>query len=162
MRVLTEKDIQDAFKIWQRNYKFRALDESSQPFDSERDFSWLENARKAMFKSTSTAAKNLEISRSGYCSLEESERKGTITLFSLAKAAAAMNCELVYLLRPNNKLSFSQNIWNQIFPAAAKHPWMNACDPKKKEKALAAIATRFMNDPEFRRNQGWARRSYEI
>ena len=154
MRSLTEKDIHDAFKNWQRSYSIHNCRDSE-------GIGKLEQTRKALLLSTSTVAKNLRISRAGYCSLEESETKGSISLSTLTKAAEAMDCELVYLLRPKNKLNFAENIWNKILPAAIKHPWMTACDPKKKEKALAFIAKQFMNDPPFRKSQGWVRRSNE-
>src|SRR5438105_218586 len=112
------EQLHKAYSSWLfRHYKSRPQDQEIVPFlnDDIKGFtegqSWLKKARNAFQLSTSTVAEKLEISRSAYAKLEKSELEGTITLKALSKAAQAIDCELVYAVRPKKKVRFSWLIW---------------------------------------------------
>ena len=163
---LSQDEIKKAFFIWNYRNHFRDSDQrissflssEMKPFSKSSD--WLRTARLSLFFSKQTIAQKLNITVRAYSNFEDNEINGNISMNSLAKAAEAMDCELVYAIRPKEKVSFSILIWRQILPHAVKHPWIQKCDPKKKSEALAAIATRTMMDSEFRREHGWSKRKH--
>jgi predicted DNA-binding mobile mystery protein A len=53
---------------------------------------------------TAQLASRMKISQPGVVMLEQSETMGTIKLETLQRAAAALNCQLVYALVPNEPL----------------------------------------------------------
>ena len=123
------------------------------------DQGWLKTTRKGLFLSAATVAKKLTVARAAYSKYEECEERGSITLATLAKAAEAMDCELVYAIRPKNKKSFSNIIWETLLPQSQLHPWIKKCDPKKRGEALAHVADKLMNDSNFRKKQCWSQRA---
>ncbi|MBC7465306.1 MAG: hypothetical protein H7256_04885 [Bdellovibrio sp.] len=168
-KPLTDDELKKAFVLWYRNYNLKNLDQEILPFlkkdlvafdgDNKPNAGWLEKCRNAQFFSTKTVADKLKVTRAAYTDYEDCERKGTISLNTLAKAAEAMDCELVYAIRPKNHLSFSAGIWKKILPQAILHPWIKACDPKQRARAVFAIATRLMKSAEFKKSQGWSQRA---
>lgn len=169
MKPLTDDELKKAFILWYRNYNLKDLDQQLSPFlkaeliafdhNARQKIGWLEKCRTAQFFSTKTVAENLEITRATYSDYEECERKGTVTLNTLSKAAQAMGCELVYAIRPKSRLGFAANVWKKILPKAIIHPWIKACDPKQRHRAVFAIATRLMKSAEFKKSQGWSQRA---
>ena len=123
------------------------------------DQGWLKTTRKGLFLSAATVATKLKVTRAAYSKYEECEERGSITLATLAKAAEAMDCELVYAIRPKNKKHFANIIWEILLPTSQIHPWIKKCDPKRRGDALAHIADKFMNDSDFRKKQGWSQRA---
>lgn len=163
MSQLTEDEVKKAFKFWHLKYASKETDISVGPFLNDQVMGfipnqegWLSKARKGLFLSAHSVAGNLKISRSAYSKLEENETKGSITLSNLAKAAEAMDCELVYAIRPKNKKYFSYSIWKKLMTRSLIHLGVKACHPRKRSESLAFIATHFMKDPKFRREQGWS------
>jgi len=65
---------------------------------------WIKALREALDMSTAQLGRRMEISQPGVVMLEQSEALGTIKLETLQRAAAAMNCQLVYALVPNKPL----------------------------------------------------------
>jgi predicted DNA-binding mobile mystery protein A len=61
---------------------------------------WIRTIRTALGISSSWLAKQMGVNRSNIISLEQREKKGTVTLETLAQVAQAMNCKLVYCLVP--------------------------------------------------------------
>lgn len=172
---LTEKEITYAFRQWCIENKRYILDEELQLFlaaeiqafrlpttsdvqASTASKGWLKKSRQALLLSTRTVAQKMSTSQQTYLRLESSEKKGTITLNSLARAAEALDCELVYAIRPRERISFSQRVWWPIFQKAKDHPWLSRCDQKKRGAALAAIVRMRFSDCKFRSSQGWVRR----
>ena len=156
---------QKAFRRWHWSYPQKAEEQDLAPYLNDdikaARFSqrgWLRKSRESLFLSTKTMAIRLEISQAAYSKYEENEENGRISLATLARAAEAMDCEFVYAIRPKNRKFFSVIIWEKLLSISCKHPWLRACDPRKKTEALTAIANQYMNDPEFRRNQGWSQR----
>lgn len=123
---------------------------------------WLKQVRKASFLTTEHLARNLNISKGTYTKYEEHEQKGTITLASLARAAEAMDCELVYGLRPRNQKRISIGIWQSLAKVALEHGWLQKCDQRKRANALAYIAKKLMEDPQFKREKSWSQRANEV
>ncbi|MEX2515524.1 MAG: mobile mystery protein A [Gammaproteobacteria bacterium] len=65
---------------------------------------WIRAIREALGMTTYQLAARLNIKQPSVHSLERSEKQRTISLESLERAAAALNCELVYALVPRKKL----------------------------------------------------------
>lgn len=162
MSNLTAEDVEKAYRLWVSKRSTVDVESAIKPFLSETilPFStggvgWLKTARIELSLSAATVAKNLDLSRSAYARYEDSEIQGTITLATLAKAAAAMNCELVYAIRPRNRKQFSRIIWDTVLPIAIQHSWVRSCNPKRKSEALVFIVKRLFGQSKFRRQQEW-------
>lgn len=162
MTQLTEEEINRAYKLW--IIKTRRIDQDKKlmPFLSEDiqtwnrgQTCWLKQTRTGLLFSLSRLAEKLQVSSSAYKKYEESERAGTITLATLAKAAEAMDCELVYAIRPKSRKLISQLIWEKLLRAAEIHPWLKACDQQRKSDALLFIATQYLRKSAFRKQQEW-------
>jgi len=65
---------------------------------------WVKAIREALGMTTAQLASRMKISQPGVVMLEQSETMGTIKLETLQRAAAALNCQLVYALVPNEPL----------------------------------------------------------
>jgi predicted DNA-binding mobile mystery protein A len=65
---------------------------------------WLKAIRSALGMTLDDLASRLDITRSALSRMESSEHKQTIQLDTLRRAAAALNCDLVYALVPREPL----------------------------------------------------------
>lgn len=65
---------------------------------------WIKAIRGALGMSTAQLARRLGVSQPSVVALEQSEAKGSIELATLRRAAAALDCTLVYALIPNQPL----------------------------------------------------------
>ena len=65
---------------------------------------WIQAIRKALGMTTSQLAERLRIKQPSLVSMEQSEARGSIELATLRRAAAALDCTLVYALIPNKPL----------------------------------------------------------
>ena len=65
---------------------------------------WLRAIRTSLGLSRLALAKRLQVAPGSLDDLEYSEAGGTVSLNSLRKAAAAMNCDLVYAIVPRTSL----------------------------------------------------------
>lgn len=61
---------------------------------------WLRAVREAIGARQDAVAKRMSVQRQSYARLETTEARGTISLSTLQKAAAAMDCDVVYYLVP--------------------------------------------------------------
>jgi len=66
---------------------------------------WLRAVREAIGLKQETVAKRIGVTRPSYADLESSEARGSISLSSLARAADAMDCELVYFIIPRDAVA---------------------------------------------------------
>ncbi len=153
----------EAFKLWYRYYEHRLIDKLvgaylSEDIKAPPNGGWLRKVRLALFLSTGQMAKKLQMSRSGYSKLERKEALGAITISTLSKLAKAMDCELVYAIRPKTKQQFSQIIWEKLVSECLTHPWVISRAPVFKARALVAIAREKMNEAAFRHRQKWSER----
>jgi predicted DNA-binding mobile mystery protein A len=65
---------------------------------------WIKAVREALGMTTAQLARRLGVKQPSVVALEQSEAKGTIELATLQRAAAALDCSLVYALIPNKPL----------------------------------------------------------
>jgi len=155
---LTAKEVFDGFMKWQiRNYPYRAADKFAVALQEIYGECTIKMARQALFKTASTISQKMKITKSAFSKIERAEDRGHITLNTLRKVAEAMECELVYAIRPKNQKIFSQVIWDSLLPEARLRTWQSVCDPKNKSGALAAVARDLLGDPNFRRRMNWSR-----
>jgi predicted DNA-binding mobile mystery protein A len=61
---------------------------------------WIRTIREALGMSSNVLAERLGCTRANISSIEQRERKGTITLETMEEVAQALNCKLVYCLVP--------------------------------------------------------------
>ena len=85
------------------NY-FRRLKAADVVIQSAPAGGWVRAIRVALGMSVVQLAKRLGVSRAAAYALESREAKGNITLAQLYKAAAALECEVVYTLVPRESL----------------------------------------------------------
>lgn len=105
---------------------------------------WLRAVRNAMGRSQADVAKKLGVSKQSYAEMETAEAEDRVTLQSLHRAAAAMDCELVYFLIPRdtNAKTFAE--------LAQDHDpsWQH---PKATEHSMAARAAATDDSDSFLR-----------
>ncbi len=65
---------------------------------------WIKAIREGLGMSSEQLAKRLGVKQPSVVALEQSEARGTIELATLRRAAAALDCTLVYALIPNKPL----------------------------------------------------------
>src|SRR5258708_7060324 len=70
---------------------------------------WLRAIRQALGMTTRQLAKKVGVTQAAVVDAERSEAKNDITLTTLRRYAAALDCELVYALVPNRPLHESLN-----------------------------------------------------
>lgn len=155
--------LEEAYLYWFRNYEHISTDVEIRPFLDEKikshvGGSWLKKARQALFLSINQVAEKMNMTRSGYAKIEKSESLGNLTLKTLAKAAEAIDCELVYAIRPKNQKRFSENIWQPLIKETLKIPWIKTKPEKLQARLLATMARDKMKEPKFRREQDWSER----
>jgi len=162
---LTEDEISRAFWFWYRDYGHDKIDAQLRPFldakitgFTSENGGWVSKARQALFLSTGKVAERLKMTRSAYCKLEKNEGRGAVTLNTLAKIADALDCELVYAIRPKKKILFSEIIWQALVKESRGHNWIKSRSKHLKPNALAGIAKRVMKDPQIRRRYEWSER----
>ncbi|MEO8460699.1 MAG: mobile mystery protein A [Dokdonella sp.] len=86
------------------------LDAKLEPLSKLRDTmavprgGWLRAVRQALGMTLDDLAVRVDATGSTVMRLERSEQKGTIQLDSLRRIAAAMNCEVAYVLLPKDSL----------------------------------------------------------
>jgi len=66
---------------------------------------WIRSLRSALGLAGVDLARRLGIAPSSVAALENSEAAGTVSLNTLRKAAAAMDCELVYAIVPRSSIA---------------------------------------------------------
>ncbi|HPI39408.1 MAG TPA: helix-turn-helix domain-containing protein [Pseudobdellovibrionaceae bacterium] len=162
---ISEKDLTIAKLYWYSEYKFQEVDSAIQPFLGEALMAykhgqkgWLRRARRALFYSINYVAERSGKNRKTYSDYELGEEKGTISLNKLSEAAEALDCELVYAIRPKNRQIFSEMIWNQILPLALENPRLIRCDKKRLGCGLGAIGKKIMRNAKTRLENHWSHR----
>lgn len=116
-------------------------------------------AREARLLSIRMAGSRAGIGSSSWTQAEASERSGSIQIRTLEKLAEAVDCELIYCIRPKERKLFSNLIWEKLFAPFEDHkyrPWENG--NQSKAFKLAGLVHWKWNDPKFRRSQGWMRK----
>lgn len=111
--------------------------------------------RSATFKSTAQVAKKMNIPKAEYYRLEKTEVSEDISLRRLRQCAEALDCELIYFMRPAQGQNFSHLILQAIMPEALK-----VKAPQFSWTRINRLADRLVqltHDPRFRQAQGWCR-----
>jgi predicted DNA-binding mobile mystery protein A len=99
----------------------RHLDEDLRVFKNappSPSVGWVRTIREALGMTYSQFAKRLGIARPSVYALESDEVSGVASLDRLNRAAAALDCKLVYALVPNNSLE--ETVKRQAFSKAKK------------------------------------------
>jgi transcriptional regulator with XRE-family HTH domain len=155
--------------LWQYARDLREADEFVMPFRApfrannlrtrRPEHSWLRLARYASRRSLKDLAGKLEIDPSTWISLENSERRGSITIERLQNAAEALDCELIYVIRPKEGRVFSEKIWAQLEGKVRAHLEKMTQPPYEARivRLAAALARDLSANSAFRRSAGWGR-----
>ena len=117
---------------------------------------WLERCREGLWISQAEMARRLGLTRSSYHHLEQSETRGTATLERLRGAAEAMDCELVYWVRPKKRKVFSRLIWERIEPEALEiYRQRRRMEPFIRPEILSRIARTHVCKTKVRKRNQW-------
>jgi predicted DNA-binding mobile mystery protein A len=82
---------------------------------------WLRAVRTALGLSQAQVAKKFSITRQSYEDVEAAEERGAISLNSLQRAAAAMDCELIYFVLPRDSVAHTFSRLAQLQDPDFKH-----------------------------------------
>jgi transcriptional regulator with XRE-family HTH domain len=148
--------MEKAWLLWYvSDYPYKKTDKEIEPFlKLEISSGWLKKAREASLLSTRLVAQRMGIQQSAYHRLETAEIEGKLTLRNLKKCAEAMNCELVYAIRPKEKVIFSEILRKILFEAVKGKPGNIL--------RIGYLFGRHLWDPKFRKKMGWARNTQDI
>lgn len=163
MPQLSEEDLRKAEIIWRANcFPYQEEDQIVEPFLNDKIRPGrgvgLKNARLASLITVREAAARLKVTAGAYRKFERNEQSGSISLNTLFRAAEALDCELVYSLRPKSGQNFSKRIWQALLPlclaSRRKYAW------NFRYTAFAAIARDLMLDPKSRSAFKWSQRQW--
>lgn len=152
--VPTDKELELAYiywlnllKIYQNEEKLFYLFDVSVP----KDQLWLKLARESSFLSMEKIASKMGISKNAYNQIEKSELEGKITIKTLKKAASAIDCELVYFIRPCSGKTFSSAIWSRLLKVCTKAKRFKTYRAGKIALPLAYHALEVLKSAKFRK-----------
>ena len=170
---LRDDEIQTAYEKWLRTYRHRRSDqfvveflkvgttdlvspEDTEliPLPEER----LRVARTALLYSLRSAAEKIKVTKQQYQSFEKAEANGTITINSLKKAAEAIDCELVYAIRPKTKKPYSRVVWEKLAEPNLEQKSLFKQVAMFRPNLLNWYIARQGDDQEFRKKHGWSKR----
>lgn len=123
---------------------------------------WLKACRESLLIGQSEVAERLNLSRQAYAKLESNESNSVISLESLKKAAEAMDCELVYWIRPKKRKPFSTLLWELLIQDALRVYRTRVRSKEIKPMVLARVAANLLKDPAFRRKMNWTRNTGSV
>lgn len=121
---------------------------------------WLKYCREAQLVGIEQAAESLGMTKQGVRKLETSEASEAITLERFRQMVEALDCELIYFVRPRQKTAFSSVLWRKILPKALKAYRRRSSFRRSQNinpAALARIAQELFRDPAVRREMRWVR-----
>jgi predicted DNA-binding mobile mystery protein A len=82
---------------------------------------WLRAVREAIGLTQCKAAEKAAMKRQSFAQFEAAEKKGSISLASLRRAAAAMDCEVVYFIVPRESVARSFGELASLLDPASRH-----------------------------------------
>jgi transcriptional regulator with XRE-family HTH domain len=144
---------------WYRSYWSIETDEEFEKLSNVEltiESGWLRAIRRAQLYTLVQIAKRLGISEAAYAKLEKSELEKKITMKRLQEAAAALQCEVVYFLRPKNKIRFSEIVWRELYEMCKCSPMAAGAPEKKRHRVLAAVVKREFAKLKVRKEMGWS------
>jgi hypothetical protein len=151
------KTLERAYQFWRHQfYGELETDLKVEPFLKldATECAWLTKARVALQRKLG----GKHISPQNFAKYERREKRGNITLNTLRKAAAAIDCELVYAIRPVQKTPFSHVLWKEILPVAMTDRRVLNFRSEDRHKMLTRIAGELLYDPGFRKSKCWSER----
>lgn len=95
---------------------------------------WVRAIREALGMSELELSARMGVTQQRVSQLQRAEVGGTIQLSTLARAARALNCELVYFLAPTEPLG--DMVWRQAFVKAAEEVGYDPDDPDDDAEAV--------------------------
>lgn len=120
--------------------------------------SWLRLARNALFLSSNQVSQKLRVSPQALCQIEKAEESGKITIAKLKEIAEAMDCELVYAIKPKSKEKFSQIVWKKLEEEAIAHCNSEKLSQVRLDRWRAGFAGELMGNAKVRKKRKWNRR----
>ncbi len=147
-----------AFELWHKSYPYRESDQLVEYFfNCDIRTNWLERARSALFLSINRVAQKAGVSKQYLYKIERSEHTGNIKISTIKKIAEAMDCELVYAIRPKSKELFGKIIWEVLDKAATEnYRGFNPAEGIESRKAWFGKSK--IMDGKFRKKQNWSKR----
>ncbi len=154
-------------RYWKHSYPFPEADKFIEPFlktelnsnESERKIQNIVRVtRKALFLSNNEMARRLLTTPQNYAKLEKSEEIGSLQIKNLRKIAEAMDCQLIYALKPKNNLNYSSNLWKQIHELIENHPWSKNKRPPTNIPQKYYFAKFLIKNSKVRKKLGWSQR----
>ena len=82
---------------------------------------WLRAVREAVGLTQRHVSERAAIRRQSYAQFETAEERGSISVASLRRAAAAMDCDLVYFIVPREQVAHTYVGLAQIHDPAHRH-----------------------------------------
>ncbi len=159
-------EMNKAFYIWRQICQLESRDEeirgAIQLPRTDCKQNWLKLCREGQWLTLEEMGRRLKITRDGYHKLESKEATGKITIENLRKAAAAMDCELIYCVRPKSRRLFSEILWKDTVPKAFEIYKRRTGSDKVKPLILGKIAAWLATHTKFRREKGWAQMEKKI
>lgn len=120
---------------------------------------WIRSLRECFMLSQDFVATKLNISRQAYAKLEMNEAKESLSIENLGKMAEALDCELIYFIRPKSRQRVSSLIWKKVYPEALNRYQRRTRSQKIQPLILATIAANLMQETKVRRQNRWLRKS---
>jgi transcriptional regulator with XRE-family HTH domain len=156
-----DQNILKAYLYWARYLKLEDADRKilgSLDFENQNnDGNKLEICREGLWLTQIEMGKRLGVSRATYRHLEENEKKGKITLMKLRQAAEAMDCELIYFVRPKQKKIFSVLLWESIRAQALEIYRLRTKKDVISPTILARVAVQMTKKKKVRVARKWRR-----
>lgn len=149
--LLTEAELALARSAWKQRFARLC------PVKNEKK--QIEHARHSLLLSAAEVARTMGISRVTFSKIEAAEERGAITLNTLERVAAALNCELQYKFIPNDHDDFSDVIWQKLLPETLARPRLWPTHPQRRVLALLAAMTELVNNPAIKRREKWSQRA---
>lgn len=160
--TLEDFELAEGWKIFSAKHPHNDVERDLRPFlAAEKKEDWLRKARISSLISIREMAKRLNISEASYYGMETRAKFGDISLKNLERCADAMDCEVVYAIRPKSRTGFSIKIWEFLLTLVRKDWRLRNVSSGRRGPVLALLAERLLYDPKFRKSQGWAKNSEE-
>jgi DNA-binding XRE family transcriptional regulator len=155
-----------AYQVWKRKYPFPEMDRFIapfvlSPFTNKQLVSNIlaQKTRRALYLSSGEMARRMKISPQCYHQLEKSELKESLQIGQLKRMAEAMDCELIYALKPKSNQVFSKVLWDQLYKIVQEHPWSRHQRIRADLHIVEYNFARFLlKNASIRKKMGWTQR----
>lgn len=154
---------EDAFNIWNhRHNQQNQISDYVEHFlkvpnvNPELKGLMLRLSREAQYLTIKDVAKKLKLHQSTLTRIEKSENSGNIKIKTMEKVAKALDCELIYCLRPKSRITFARAIWTLVCPKIVENKrfWVrDICIYQ-----FAITVNRLLEHPRFRKLMKWNQR----